>query len=70
VGGYAGDIPDLPGPTVQIAPAHRGRVTGYSVACTDHGAMPVLAPSKPAARLAATRHIDAEHLGQGRLVER
>lgn len=54
--------------TVYAWPAHRGRVTGYFVGCEQHGPMPVLAPTRDAARGAAWRHLRDEHDGRGRLV--
>lgn len=47
-----------------VRPEHRGRVTGFGVACAAHGAMPVLAPSKAAAMAAAESHADDQHAGQ------
>lgn len=43
---------------------HRGRATGFGVACEVHGAMPVLAPSKAKAMTAVEAHADAEHAGE------
>lgn len=56
------------GLVVRVRPENRGRVTGWSVSCTDHGVMPVLAPGKAAALIAAGRHLEIEHAGQGELV--
>lgn len=53
---------------VRVRRENRGRVTGWSVACDDHGVMPVLAPGKSAALLAAGRHVEAEHDGNGQVV--
>lgn len=60
------------GVTVTIEPAPVGRVTGWRVTCSDedHGTMPVLAPGKTAATIAAGRHVQAEHRGNGRVLER
>ena len=52
---------------VVVREAHRGRATGWSVGCPDHGAMPFLAPSSAAAALAAERHVTHEHGGAGRV---
>jgi hypothetical protein len=53
---------------VRVRAEPRGRVTGWSVFCPDHGAMPVLAPGKAAALIAAGRHVETEHFGRGRVV--
>lgn len=55
--------------TVLFGEAPRGRVTGWAVACSQHGAMPVLAPSRGQARAAAVTHVEAEHGGSGQVVE-
>ncbi len=59
-------------PTITFGPAHRGRVTGWLVECSveGHGKMPVLAPGRTPAIVAAGRHRDSEHGGRGRIVER
>jgi hypothetical protein len=53
---------------IQVRSENRGRVTGWSVRCDDHGVMPVLAPGKSAALIAAGRHLETEHAGRGRVV--
>lgn len=70
----SGKVVPKVGPVVRVRVAHRGRVTGFSVACvrqdgymTAHGVMPVLAPSRDAAILAAAEHLLAEHDGRGAL---
>jgi hypothetical protein len=55
------------GVIVVVRQAPRGRVTGWSVACPDHGAMPLLAPCRKAAILAADRHVRSEHGGLGQI---
>lgn len=61
----------LDSPTISFGRAPRGRVTGYVVKCSTegHGTMPVLAPGRTAAIIAAGRHREAEHAGRGRIVE-
>lgn len=56
-----------PGIVVRIRPSSVGRVTGWEVSCSsaDHGTMPVLAPGRRAAVLAAKTHVEAEHRGRG-----
>lgn len=54
---------------IRFGEANRGRVTGWAVACTVHGAMPLLAPGRDRAIVAAGRHRDAEHSGNARIVE-
>lgn len=61
--------PDEKPLTVMFAEAPRGRVTGWAVACSTHGAMPVLTPNRPAAIRAAVAHSDHEHGGRARVVE-
>lgn len=56
------------GTTVFVWPKSVGRVTGFAVACEEHGPMPVLAPSKVAGELAAKRHIAHEHGRAGAVV--
>lgn len=56
------------GTTVFVWPKPVGRVTGFAVACEEHGPMPVLAPSKSAGELAAKRHIAHEHGRAGAVV--
>lgn len=56
-------------PPVVVSVVHRaaGRVTGWEVSCSDpeHGAMPVLAPSRRAGITAGIRHVEAEHKSRG-----
>lgn len=56
-----------PDVVVKIGPSSVGRVTGWEVKCSDaeHGTMPVLAPGRPAAVLAAKTHVEVEHKGRG-----
>lgn len=56
-----------PGIVVKIGPSSVGRVTGWEVKCSsaEHGTMPVLAPSRRAAVLAAKTHVEVEHKGRG-----
>lgn len=56
-------------PEIRFGEAPRGRVTGWAVACTVHGPMPVLAPDRTKAIIAAGRHRDAEHSGSARILE-
>lgn len=56
------------GLVLRVRAENRGRVTGWSVVCPDHGTMPVLAPAKSAALIAAGRHLETEHAGMGRVV--
>lgn len=59
---------DAPPVRVVVRPAHRGRVTGFSLACRGCGMVaPRLAPSKTAARLAAAGHLRADHDGEGEI---
>lgn len=53
-----------------VWPAARGRVTGFAVACEEHGVMPFLAPSKRSAILAGARHVKHEHRSKGSVVVR
>lgn len=63
------DRPSSPSPLiVRVRRENRGRVTGWSVSCDDHGVMPVLAPAKSAALIVAGRHVEAEHGGNGQVV--
>ncbi len=55
-------------PVIRFGPAPRGRVTGFAIDCTDHGPMPVLAPSRRAAITAAELH-KVQHGGDARIVE-
>ena len=52
--------------TITVAVAYRGRVTGWSVVCSDpeHGVMPVLAPSRSAGKNAAVIHREDQHAGR------
>ena len=53
---------------VVVAPAHRGRVTGYSMACLGCGLVaPKLAPSKRFAQLAAIGHLRVDHDSVGHI---
>lgn len=62
--------PSIPGElTVSFGRAPRGRVTGWAVACSVHGAMPVLAPARAKAREMAGLHLVNEHGGRGVLKE-
>jgi hypothetical protein len=61
------DVTEL-GVAVFVWPSHLRRVTGFEVACEEHGSMPFLAPSKAAAELAAKRHVLHEHRGAGTVV--
>lgn len=55
---------------IVIRPAPVRRVTGWSVACPDHGALDVLAPGLAAAELVAREHGDEAHRGRFRVVRR
>lgn len=55
--------------TIRFGEANRGRVTGWAVSCSKHGPMPVLAPGRTGAIVAAGRHRDHEHGGRARIVE-
>lgn len=53
---------------VVVATAHRGRVTGYSMACLGCGLVaPRLASSKRFAQLAAIGHLREDHESVGRI---
>ncbi len=53
---------------VLVRTAHRGRVTGYSLACLGCGLVaPRLAGSKRAAQLAAIGHLRTDHDSVGRI---
>lgn len=53
---------------VLVRPAHRGRVTAYSLACLGCGLVaPKLAPSKRHAELAAVGHLRTDHESVGRI---
>lgn len=63
----ARSVPVVP---IVIRPAPVGRVTGWAVACPDHGALDVLAPGLAAAELVAEEHGRDEHRGRFRVVRR
>lgn len=63
------EAPDLEKAEVRFGPAHRGKVTGYAVSCSEHGAMPVLVKNRAEAITAAGLHLQAEHLGHGSIRE-
>lgn len=53
---------------VLVRPAHRGRITGYSMACLGCGLVaPRLAPSKRLAELAAVGHLRTDHDSVGHI---
>lgn len=56
------------GPTLLVAEAPRRRVTGWAIACEDHGAMPALAPSRSSAVSCAAEHLESHHGAKGRVV--
>lgn len=57
-----------PVPEVWVRPAHRGRVTGYSLVCLGCGLVASkLAPSKRSAELAAVGHLRADHESVGHI---
>lgn len=56
--------------SIVIRPAPVGRVTGWSVACPDHGALEVLAPGLAAAENVAVEHGREEHRGRFEVVRR
>lgn len=60
----------LPWPVVEISSSPQKRATGWLVECEHpaHGKMPVLAPSRDAAVIAAGRHLETEHRREGRIV--
>ena len=59
-----GDVPA----EVLVRPAHRGRVTGYSLTCLGCGLVaPRLAASKRLGALAAAGHLRADHDGAGEI---
>jgi len=63
-------LPPLVDPVVVLfGEAPRGRVTGWAVACSAHGAMPVLVPGRVRAVGAASAHLEHEHAGHGMVVE-
>jgi hypothetical protein len=63
-----GAAAEAPTVRVEVRPAHRGRVTGFSLACRGCGMVaPRLAPSKAAARLAAAGHLRSDHDGAGEI---
>lgn len=61
--GAASRLP--PKVTVTVRPAPRGRATGWSLDCPDHGPMPVLAPGRRAALEAAREHLELDHGNRG-----
>lgn len=59
---------DDPTAEVLVRTAHRGRVTGFSLACLGCGMVaPRLAGSKRAAQLAAIGHLRTDHDSVGRI---